>query len=134
MQLGRPERQTRRANSAIEFALILPILLALTLPVIELSWYFLIQQSAVEAVQTGARAGASTWLVDGPEAVALSVTNTSLAATLPAGASTPATSATLVDADATILVEVTVPYTSLTGFITLPSGIYVKQRMRIEHE
>ena len=119
---GRRRRDRQRGAAAVEFALVLPILLLLVLGAIDWGWYFFIDQMVTNAAREGARAG--TLLPPPP-------TSTSGQAVSAAGAAANAyltrvrLSATGVDAsfttvDGTDAVQVTIRYPvgSLTGFLS----------------
>jgi Flp pilus assembly protein TadG len=50
-------RNRERGAAAVEFALVLPILLTLTLGAIDFGWFFYIDQLVTNAAREGARAG-----------------------------------------------------------------------------
>ena len=53
--MRRPWKQSRRGAQALEFALVLPVLLALLTGVIDYGFYFFQQHSVVASVRDGAR-------------------------------------------------------------------------------
>ncbi len=64
--------QTRRGANAIEFALTLPVFVALVLAVFEFGWMFFMRSTVIHAVRDGCRAGAVIPQLDvpSPESVA----------------------------------------------------------------
>ena len=127
--------QNRRGNAAIEFALVLPVMLLLTLPPLEFSWYFLTQQAMVEAAQSGARTGAKTEGGSDPIGAATAATNRSLEASLPTSMTQGPDPATvevlLIDGD---IVQVTVQmsYQPIAGLIDMPPVVFARHRMKLE--
>jgi Flp pilus assembly protein TadG len=116
-------RARERGAAAVEFALVLPLLLLLVLGTIDWGWYFFVREVAINAARVGARVG-SVNAVDAAGAIAdartaarsylddLGLTQGGVDPTAPTvvvgGASL-----------ATVKVVVTYPVGSLTGF-TLP--------------
>ena len=58
--------QTRRGANAIEFALTLPVFVALILAVFEFGWMFFMRSTVIHAVRDGCRAGAVIPQLDSP--------------------------------------------------------------------
>lgn len=56
----RSARRNRRGANVIEFALILPVLLALMTGIMDFGWAFAVRTAATTAARAGARAGALT--------------------------------------------------------------------------
>ena len=50
--------RARRGGNAIEFALLLPVFIAVISFIFEYGWYFFVRANAMSAVQAGCRAGA----------------------------------------------------------------------------
>jgi len=57
----------RRGANAVEFALVLPVLLTFTFGVIDLGWAHLLRHAASSAATRGARSGALTAQTGGPD-------------------------------------------------------------------
>ncbi|MBW1878717.1 MAG: pilus assembly protein [Deltaproteobacteria bacterium] len=126
----RPVTKNRKGGAGLEFALVLPVLLLLILPIIDFTWFFLNMQHVQEAAWSGARAGARIKLDDDPVAVAEAMAKASLEASMPAYAASATCTATI---DGDILrLKVRVPYDSLAGFVKMPTDLYVNYRMRLE--
>lgn len=64
-------RRARRGSNIIEFALILPVFVALFTGIMEFSWVFFLHAAVVNAVRDGCRAGAVTPQTDGPDTAAI---------------------------------------------------------------
>lgn len=114
--LTRPERRRRRGNDrgsvALEFGLVIPILVLLLVGVIEFSWNFYAQAN----VSASAREGAREYAIN--QSVAAAEDQAVLASKLPglttAHVSVKPTSCTPGDMNATV--EIHYMYGSLTGF------------------
>jgi Flp pilus assembly protein TadG len=126
------QRKHSRGQAALEMALTLPILLMLSLPIMDFSWYFLSMQNVIDATQSGTRVASRTLPASDPLSRAFDAAASSLETS-----NTPNASAALIDvtieAGDTVQVVVTVPYTPLTNFITMPTEISASHRMRLEH-
>ncbi|MES2639810.1 MAG: TadE/TadG family type IV pilus assembly protein [Myxococcota bacterium] len=59
-------RPVRRGAAALEFALVLPVLLALTVGIIDFGWYFQANGRVVAAVREGTRLGVTYATDDSP--------------------------------------------------------------------
>jgi Flp pilus assembly protein TadG len=57
LTMRKPNRQRDRGAAAVEFALVLPILLLFLMGTIEWGWFFFTHQRVVNAAREGARAG-----------------------------------------------------------------------------
>ncbi|MCK6525201.1 pilus assembly protein [Myxococcota bacterium] len=64
-------RRARRGSNIIEFALILPVFVALFTGIMEFSWVFFLHAAVVNAVRDGCRAGAVTPQTDSPDTAAI---------------------------------------------------------------
>lgn len=123
--------ENQKGGAALEFALVLPVLLLLILPIIDFTWFFLNMQHVQEAASSGARAGVRIRIEDDPVAVAQAAAQASLESSMPAYAGSATCTATIVDEEI-LRVEVRVPYDSLADFVKMPTDLYVSYRMRIE--
>ncbi len=67
-------KHSRRGANAIEFALTLPVFVALVMAIFEFSWMFFMRSTVIHAVRDGCRAGAVIPQTDvpSPESVATS--------------------------------------------------------------
>jgi Flp pilus assembly protein TadG len=122
----RANRKQSRGAAAVEFALVLPLLLMIVLGTIDWGWYFFVSQIVTNAAREGARVGSLTaYDPDNPDA------DTAAEAEAEATVATYLTGATLKGApvvDVTtvgdaIRVSVSYPAGSLTGFTKLVSII-----------
>ena len=73
-------RSARRGASAIEFALTLPLVLAVVSAVLDYGWYLTQAANVLAAVREGARYGVTVDQDDGPETAAVNQTEAALAA------------------------------------------------------
>lgn len=121
MQLREMEE---RGAAAVEFALVLPLLLMIVLGTIDWGWYFYVSQVVTNAAREGARVGSLTAYdatkPDADAAAALEATATATAyltnAKLPQAAAATVTATPVGNA---IEVAVSYPAGSLTGFTNL---------------
>lgn len=60
----------RRGSNAIEFALIMPVYVALMIGIVEFSWMFFVRSQVINTVRDSCRAGAVTPQDEAPEDVA----------------------------------------------------------------
>lgn len=112
--MGRKEGKERsRGAAAVEFALVLPVLLALVLGGIDYSYYFFVDHIVTASVCEGARAG----VIQDTDAAATSVASSTTRSFLDRAGLDPARATIDVTVDAGSL-RVSVAYTtgSLTGF------------------
>jgi Flp pilus assembly protein TadG len=136
MRSGNRRRDRQRGVAAVEFALVLPLLLVVVLGAIDWGWYFFIDQLVTNAAREGARAGTllpprptSTpgQAEDAAEGAGLaylkrvSLSETGVAATM-----------TTVDGTDAISVTITYPVGSLTGFLSavMPANAVATAVMR----
>lgn len=128
--------RARRGANAVEFALTLPILLAILSGVVDYSYLFHLQFQMVNAVSQGARAGSATNLDADPYAIAVQVVNEvwthsgfTTNPTVTASAFTLPTTG-----DLAVQVVATVPYDPLVGFLPTPSTIAHTAIMRLDDQ
>lgn len=134
----RSGRHTERGVAAVEFALVLPFLLAIVLGGLEWGFYFFREQVVVNAAREGARAGSVAAVA--PLAAAEGAARAALVAGSvdpgAVGANVVASSRTTVDpvTGATIesvVVTVSFPFVPLTGFgIPVPDTVWGRAEMR----
>lgn len=120
------KRSSQRGASSIEFGLLLPILLVLTVAVLEMSWLFHHQLGATQAASDGARLGTVTDQTTSFDATVRARVQRSLQ-----GARIDASSAMIditiqqdVEGHDEVLVEVDVAYTPLIGLIPTPNLVH----------
>jgi Flp pilus assembly protein TadG len=115
-------RKRQSGAAAVEFALVLPVLLTLVLGAIDWGWYFFIEQTVTNCAREGARAG--TLLPPPPTSTTAQAASAAQAAGLaflsrvhftPQGV---AASYTTVGGSDAIQVVVTYPAGSLTGLLS----------------
>ena len=131
----RPKRRDRAGSNAIEFALILPVLMSILLGIAEWGWYFNHQLAALNALREGARTGAVTLQEDDPTSAAetraraalteLGLDGTGATVTATLSGTTP---------DELITVQVAVTYDPLTGLIPTPGTLGGTLTMRLEDQ
>jgi Flp pilus assembly protein TadG len=128
----RPRRNEQRGAAAVEFALVLPVLLFIVLGTIDWGWYFYVSQVVTNAAREGARAGSLT-PTTGSDGTAISDAETTAEAYL-TGAGLAGGNATATTAGGAVEVTVVVPTGSLTGFTDLvavmPANSQAVARMR----
>jgi len=122
MTTRRDSRAGQSGATAVEFALILPLLLTLVLGAIDWGWYFFVDQLVTDCAREGARAG--TLLPPRPTSTAAQAEAAAQQAGLtflqrvrltPQGVDAHYTT---VDGDDAVLVTVTYPVGSITGFLS----------------
>ena len=138
----RPRRDRERGAAAVEFALVLPLLLMVLLGAIDWGWYFFVREVAVNAAREGARAGSvNTVDAAGAEADAHAAAIGYLAGLGLDAGSVAQTTPTVTVGTATlhtVRVVVSYPVGSLTGFTLpgftslVPATITVAAQMRRE--
>lgn len=131
-------RNRREGAAAIEFALILPVLIALLFGVMECSWLFLQQSNVVTAVREGVRYGVTVSQTGTPDPIdAAEARAQSLLQTLGVDTTGATFVATQSGATPSELLDMTVtlPYRSLTGlsFLT-PAQLTARMSMLLEQQ
>ena len=115
--------------AAIEFALLLPVLMIILMGMIDFSYYFFLNSTAVNAAREGARQGVVQLTTTDAETAASTATTAYLAAAgLEVGGTFNAPSVTSAYDSTTEMLAVTVtinPFNPLTGF--LPTGVLPAQ-------
>lgn len=133
----RPTRNTRRGSQAVEFALVLPVLLLLTAGIVDYGWFYSNQLAMINAAREGGRAGAAADPADGQD-YCTEAENRVIAALLDAGITATATDVTAstsgADPDIMLTVFVSRPYTGLFSLVPVPSQIYGQVTMRVENQ
>jgi Flp pilus assembly protein TadG len=122
-------RQGDKGAAAVEFALVLPILLLFVMGTIEFGWFFFTHQRVVNAAREGARAG--TLLPPPPNSTTAQVRSAAETAAsnylVAVGLQDQGVSAdpsyAMPDGSQAVRVVITYPYQSLTGFPGIASLI-----------
>lgn len=127
-------RRARRGAQAIEFALVMPLFLAIISGVMDYAFYFTRDASFRHVVHLAARAAAATSFQSDPEAAFTSALSSGLAEAGFTG-SVSAT-ATLVGAegDRFLEIEASLPWDGLIGLTPQPSVLAVRSRPRLEDQ
>lgn len=129
-------RRARRGAQAIEFALLLPVLMGVTSAIVDYGWYYSQELAAIAAVREGARAGAT----NDPEvttycyAAETRVRSSLTAAGLDGTGATVTTKTSGTSPDQVITVSATVRFTRLMGLIPAPSQLRSTTTMRLENQ
>lgn len=133
-------RRSRRGSQAVEFALVLPVLLTLTAGIVDYGWYYSTELTVIHAVREGARAGAAADQGDDACSIARVATVEALQASGFTTASPSNVDVEVVDAPTigtggrTITVTVSMPYNELWGLVTTPTNMIAAMTMRMEDE
>lgn len=126
---------SRRASEAMEFALTLPVLLALLSGLVDFGWYYSQQSRLHEAVRHGARVGAVTPRDDGPLAAARSAVDHQLAATsVPFTPQVTTGFVTDATGDELVRVEADASYVGLWNLVRAPYRLHASATMRMEEQ
>jgi Flp pilus assembly protein TadG len=125
-------RTPRRGANAIEFALVLPVLLTFTFGIMDLGWGSLVRHAAGTAAAAGARAGALTPQTDDPSGHAAATANERWAQIgIPA---TPTIIALQTGDPARMVVRVEVDFQPLIGFVASSHTIDATVTKRMEDQ
>jgi Flp pilus assembly protein TadG len=124
----------RRGGAAIEFALILPVLLVLIFGVVEYAWLFFEQTNLVSAVREGARYGVTLDQTGSPSPTSGAQSRTSTVLTGTYNMSGATITATQSGASPSEVLNVTAsfPYTPLIGLVPTPSTLNASMTMLLE--
>ena len=115
--------------SVVEFALVLPVLIAILLGIMDYGWVFFTRLTMTNAAREGARVGV-TRNAGAASGDAVDAAQDYLDA---AGLSAAVTATTPSDADPRVIVTVTVdPFVPLVGFVPTPDDMQVTSTMRWE--
>lgn len=125
----------RRGAAAIEFALVLPILMALVSAVLEYGWLFYQQANLSAAAREGARIGSMTMQAADPGAFAVARVRAAMTTMNLPGSTATVTTAQSGTTPAEILtVTVTMTYTPLIGLVPTPGTLTSQMSMLLEDQ
>jgi len=129
-------RRARRGSRAVEFALILPVLLAFLFGIMDYGWFFNQQIAMSSAVRDGARAGSTAPQDMGADPVLAAEQAVTRALAAAGFRGEVAVNVILVGAapDQAIEVAASAPYESLTGFVPVPDYVAAQLTMRMEDQ
>ncbi len=130
-------RAARRGASAVEFALTLPILLALASAVVDYGWYLSQSINVLNSTREGLRVGAMVPYDDGPDAEAETWTTSllksygidceALSCNISAAVGT-------VDGYDAMTLTVDIPYTAPVGVVPVPVSLQAELTMALEDQ
>lgn len=119
----------RRGGAAAEFMLVVPPLLLLSLPIADLTWYYVNLQRLETAVQNGVRAAARRKLTEDPAGTAVYVAKSGLAVSMPKA---PTTTYSAALEGNFVRLTANMPYQPIAGIAPMPGKMSVTYRMRLE--
>jgi Flp pilus assembly protein TadG len=125
-------RARERGAAAVEFAIILPVLMLLILGSMDWGYWFFVQQLVTNSAREGARAGSITHPKTDIAGAIQNAEDTAESYLEAAGLTGTGTAATATATTAEVTVIVTYPVGSLTGFldVIVPANAYAKSVMR----
>lgn len=127
--------RSRRGSNAVEFALILPILITLLAGIVEWGWTLNQQMMVVQAAREGARAGVSTPRDDDPETAAQARVVQSLNDMgLNGSAATVTVSIVGAYPDELLQVNLALPHEPIIGLVPIPVDLKAALTMRLEEQ
>jgi Flp pilus assembly protein TadG len=128
-------RHARSGSTAIEYALILPVLLTILFGAMEYSWCFVQYEAVVRAAEAGARAGAQVELTANPNptTVAQTVAKQTLTASFPAIGNAATVTSTLTSSSTIINVTVQTNYPAIIKYLPTPPILKSSASMPIEN-
>lgn len=127
--------RSRRGSNAVEFALILPILITLLAGIVEWGWTLNQQMMVVQAAREGARAGVSTPRDDDPETAAQARVVQSLNDMgLKGSAATVTVSIVGAYPDELLQVNLALPHQPIIGLVPIPVDLKAALTMRLEEQ
>jgi Flp pilus assembly protein TadG len=131
----RAQRRTNSGAAAVEFALVLPLFLAVMFGMLEYSWYFYQQFGVASAVREGARLGVTIDMDATPDPRAAAKTRTkAVLDTVGIGYSGGTVNAVYAGSypSRTITVNVDLTYKPLLNFVPTPTKLAYKMTMFME--
>lgn len=128
-------RRSRRGGNAVEFALILPALLALIFGVFEMSWYFNRYMVISAAARDGARRAAMAETTNDAVAIAESEVLAYLSKIDTIDQVVITTTVNGTSPNRTVTVQVARPYTAIAGeYVPAPDSISASFSLRMEDQ
>jgi Flp pilus assembly protein TadG len=130
-------RTRSRGAASVEFAILLPVFMAMLLGIVEYGWVFYQEFNVASAVREGVRAGVTVRQSASPDPVATAVARTTRAMQDLGVDITGATiAATYTGAAPTrsLNVRMTMPYVRLTGFVPTPANLAYQMTMLLEQQ
>ena len=124
--------QARRGGNALEFALVVPVLLALVTGLVDYSWVFLLRNCAILSAREGARMGAVTDPAKSPENAAASAALETWQAYGLGGS--PTIEAFRVGDPQLIVVRITLATTDTIGFVATPDQLRITAAEQMEKQ
>lgn len=125
----------RRGSYAIEFALILPVVVALGAGIVDWGWYLHVSNTMVHIVGDAARTGSDTPIDDGPESSALAAASAAWeAAALPGEPEFQAELTGNAAPNQMIVVEGRLLDPALLGLVPLPDVVVSTVTMRLNDQ
>src|SRR5262245_45091121 len=116
--MRRSHRRKQRGAVAVEFALVLPLLLVLVLGMMDYGWYFYCSLSSTNAAREAARAGTTVPGGDGARARTTAIDYLSSAGL---GKQPVSVTVSVAAGPTTVTVDVNMHFAPLVGFVPLPS-------------
>ena len=126
-------RRRRIGASALEFALLFPVVMVMLAAIVDYGWYLSRAELVVQAAREGARAGAMTDYDASPELAATERAKSALAE-LGVVSSDPSITTKLVGTspDMLVRVDISMPYEPLMGLLPVPKRVEASNTMRLE--
>jgi hypothetical protein len=136
---GWARARARRAATAIEFALALPLLVVLMAAVLDYGWFFFAESLAVHAVREAARQGSMVSESSDPNGgevasgvIAEAMAQAGFDCTAGSGACVVTTSYTGPEGGRLLQIDVRVAYVGLTGIVPVPEAISARASAFLE--
>jgi Flp pilus assembly protein TadG len=126
-------RQRRGAN-AIEFALVLPVLLTILFGTMDYGWYFFQRMGLTEAVSDAARAASVVAQEGNVQSTAQTQFNLTSTAMKVAGTPVVTAASSGVYPNQVVTVTATVPYAAIVGIVPTPPNVSASVTMRREDQ
>jgi Flp pilus assembly protein TadG len=125
------KRSTRKGSTAVEFALVAPILLTLLTGIMDYSWYMSQRSAVVFATQDGARAAVMAGYYGAPVDVAKARVAAALTSSGITG--TPTVDVTMSTIGQPVTVTTSVSFKKLVGLVPVPPMLIATTTMLLDH-